>query len=225
MRNFDGFSPESLQFLYENQQRNDKTWFEENRDSYNHYLLEPFRALVTALTGPMLNIDPEFETDPQINKTISKIFRDTRFSKNRALFHPAMWLSFKRHGATWQQWPGYFFELTPEHYRYGMGFYMAKRDAMDLFRQEINENPQKFKTVTAFLHKSSPFRLEGENYKRPLPSNHPADIQEWYQKKSFYLTATHEPGDTLFSANLIKQIWEDFQQTESLYRFLFGGIS
>lgn len=225
MYNFDGFSPESLQFLYENQQRNDKPWFEENRDNYNRYLLEPFRALVTELAGPILSIDPEFETRPLINKTISKIFRDTRFSKNKNLFRAAMWLSFKRHGMKWQQWPGYFFELTPEHYRYGMGFYMAKRDTMDLFRQKINENPEEFQAATAFLHQSATFRLEGENYKRPLPGNHPPDIQEWYQKKSFYLVATHEPGDTLFTANLIKQIWEDIHQTESLYRFLCESIS
>ena len=79
-KRFTGFSKESLTFLTIVNKKNSKEWFEKNRDNYEKYLLEPFRMLVAELGKDMLKIDPGFEVRPQINKTISKIFRDTRFS-------------------------------------------------------------------------------------------------------------------------------------------------
>lgn len=124
---FKGFSPEALHFLIDIRTNNSKAWYEEHKPDYRQLLLIPFQNLVSDLSGSMLNIDPQFITTPAVDKTISRIYRDTRFSKDKSLYRDSMWLTFKRPITDWKEVPAYFFEITPQNYRYGMGFYIAPK--------------------------------------------------------------------------------------------------
>ncbi len=218
---FNGFSKESLTFLTNVNKKNSKEWFEKNRDTYEKQLLEPFRMLVAELGEDMQKIDPRFEVRPQINKTISKIFRDTRFSKNKSIFKKAMWLTFKRPSKDWKDAPAYFFELMTDSYRYGLGYYSASRSTMDNLRESINNNPKEFFRATAFYNEKSDIKLMGDKYKRPLESSHPEIIQDWYQRKSFYLAITRKIDGTLFSPRLKVDVAECFKTLGPLYMYLY----
>jgi len=219
---FNGFSKKSLTFLAEVHKRNSKKWFEQNRSMYENYLLEPFRNLVAELGGEMQKIDADFEVRPQINKTISKIYRDTRFSKDKSLFKKAMWLTFKKQSKDWKDAPAYFFELMIDSYRYGLGYYSASRSTMDLFRESIDNNQKKFLKAISFYKKDSLIDLKGEIYKRPLKCNHSQLIQDWYQRKSFYLVKTCKIDKILFSPALKVDLVKCFRTLGPLYKYLLN---
>ena len=40
--------------------------------------------------------------------------------------------------------PGFFFEITPTFYQFGMGFYQATPKIMTSFRESIDRNPETF---------------------------------------------------------------------------------
>lgn len=80
-RSFRGFTEETIRFLHDVREQNSKEWFERNRPVYERELLEPMRDLVADLSDTMLFIDPELKTRPAVGKTISRIHRDTRFSR------------------------------------------------------------------------------------------------------------------------------------------------
>jgi len=217
---FTGFSQEAIDFLSEVKSRNSKSWFESHRTIYRKYLYEPFQELVMDLNEPMLSIDPEFETRPLINRTISRIYRDTRFSRDKSLFRNTMWLTYKRRSPDWKNAPSFFFEITPTFYRYGMGYYSASSATMQAFRDKIDDDPAQFQKVIAFLHETSVFELRGAEYKRPKPHNHPPDIAEWYQRKSFYLCSQHDFDDLFHSEKLTDELIAGFLTLGSLYQFL-----
>ena len=180
MNAFSGFCPESIQFLVENRQRNSKPWFESHRNRYETLLLNPFRNLIRELTPVMLAIDPDFDLKPAINRTISRIYRDTRFSRDKSLFRDTMWLVIRRLGEDWKTTaPAFYSEISPSGYRYGMGFYEASRTVMDYIREAIDEKPQVFKKATAFLFQSDLYELNGESYKRRLPYRHTHQIWQY----------------------------------------------
>ena len=83
-RQFNGFSPKTLKFLRWLKAHNDKAGFQAHKANYEEYVLQPLRDLVTDLGDFMLDIDHSFEITPVINKTISRIYRDTRFSKDKS---------------------------------------------------------------------------------------------------------------------------------------------
>ena len=224
-RLFQGFSKETFQFLKNLGQNNKKEWFEEHRTDYETYLLLPFKSLVSDLGEFMLLLDPQLEVKPVINKTISRIHRDTRFSKEKTPFKTNLWLSFKRRVPDWKITPVFFFELHPETYRLGMGFYQASPAHMVKIKNRIDDQPHDFMKAIEFMKKETPFTLEGENYKRFIANDHPEEIQPWYQKKSFYLSCFRENDALLSSSALTDEIMEGYNLLSRLYHFLWGAIS
>ncbi|OUM94599.1 MAG: hypothetical protein A9Z00_10470 [Thermobacillus sp. ZCTH02-B1] len=214
---FRGFTERTIQFLRDLRENNAKEWFERNRPVYERELLEPMRDLVADLSGVMLTIDPEFETRPAVGKTISRIHRDTRFSRDKSPFRDAMWITFKRRAGEWTDAPAFFFELRTDGYRYGMGFYSASKDTMDKLREWIDEEPDDFRRVTAFYGRQKTFAIEGECYKRVLDPDKPASVLEWYQRKNIYLACNREIDELLFSPKLADELAAGFTMLGDLY--------
>lgn len=215
---FNGFSRKGLQFLIDVRQNNSKEWFDANRPVYDEHLLTPMRNLVTQLSQRMLIIDEDFETRPAIGKTISRLNRDTRYSRDKLRYRSSMWLTFKRMSKDWKDAPVYFFDMTPHGYRYGLGYYSASRQTMDIFREKIDSDPKRFLNVAACC--KAPFELHGDLYKRPLVKALPDNIAHWYNRKSFTVMNTCHDVEALFEADLLKQLERGFMTLEPLYHYL-----
>lgn len=150
-KSFEGFSGETLSFLIDLGINNNRSWMERNRDRYRIELLEPFRALVKQLGPSMERIDPFIDVRPQVGKTISRISRDARRNKGKPPYRTNMWFTFRVPGPDWKDSPGFFFELFPDWYRYGMGFYLPSRATMVKLSEEIEKNPVRFVEKTKVL--------------------------------------------------------------------------
>ena len=91
---------------------------------------------------------------------------------------------------------------------------------MDRFRDKIDENPEEFARAITFHSQRNPFQLVAERYVRKLPSCHPPLIDEWYQTRTFYLSAEQKAGGILFSPDLPERLLRDYRLLLPLYRFL-----
>ncbi|MEW6482054.1 MAG: DUF2461 domain-containing protein [bacterium] len=216
-KNFRGFRDNTCKFLKDLGKNNEKKWFETHRREYNEYLLTPLQNLVVDMGEFMLTIDPYFEIRPMIDKTISRIYRDTRFSPDKSLYRSNMWIVFKRPNKNWKDAPAYFFEIYPDWYRYGMGFYQASKDTMDAFREEIRKEPTKFLRI---ISKIKSFEIKGELYKRPLWTDLPQEIQKYYQRKSFYMEYRKSIDEILFSPKLVDELVQKYEILRPLYLYL-----
>lgn len=217
---FKGFSKDTLKFLKSLKMNNNKKWFEKHRADYQEYVLEPLRNLVTDLGEFMLAIDPRFEITPIINKTISRIYRDTRFSRDKSPFRSTVWITFKNQNKDWTTLvSGYFFELSVNSYRYGMGFYNAAPAVMSKFREMIDENPEEFLKAISFFDKQNVFVLEGEKYKRIFDKSKPEKIQNWYQRKNMYLVCNRKIDNALFNHELVNDLAAGYKMIAPLYHY------
>lgn len=216
MATFTGFTQAGLNFLQDAWINNSKTWFDEHRAIYDNDLVKPFRLLVEQLTPAMLKIDEWFETRPAIGKTISRIHRDTRFSKDKSLYRSRLWLTFKRPNRDWKEAPAYFFEISPDCYRYGLGYYCASKQTMDIFREEILNDTEKFLKVIRCVKK--PFELVGESYRKPLIKDE--KISTWYNRKNLAVMVTNNHIEDVLDCNLADKLAKGFKQLLPLYDYL-----
>jgi hypothetical protein len=61
----------------------------------------PIKAFVAEL-GPILHmLNEDFETEPRVGRTISRISNDMRFQKNRPPYRPVIYVTFPRRGQKW----------------------------------------------------------------------------------------------------------------------------
>jgi uncharacterized protein (TIGR02453 family) len=217
---FNGFTKKGLQFLEENHGRNSKEWFNKHRDIYENEIKNPLGMLVEELGGFMLRIDPEFEITPAVNKTISRIHNDIRFSKEKLLYKRHMWISFKKPSKDKVNIPGFYFGIGPDSYGTGMGVYMVSKEYMNVFRQLLKEQTEVFRDAVSQYEKTGNFRLYGQDYKKTVDPDVPEDLQTWSQKKGFHLRSEHKPDSVLLSSEIVKFIKNEFSSLSPVYTFL-----
>jgi uncharacterized protein (TIGR02453 family) len=206
---------ESLDFLRDLKVNNTKVWFGAHRSDYEQHLLSPLRALTVTLTPLMLSIDPDLITESR--RVISRIHRDTRFSRDKSPYKTTLWLTFKRPLSEWQDAPAFFFELGAESWRYGMGFYAASKQTMDRLRQLIERKPAEFERMIAFLADQDRFTVEGEQYKRLINPAVPEHLRPWHQRKSVYLVCNRQSDGQLYGRELLSELITGFKLLEPLY--------
>jgi len=217
---FKGFSMETINYLNGLKENNNKQWFEANRDKYKEFLAEPMQELVLNLSPFMLSIDPLFEASPR--KAISRINRDIRFSNDKSPYRTNMWIAFKRMYQDWKAEPTYFFEIFPDYYRYGMGFYSIPKETLYKLRSMIDEGKKEFIKIHSIYKKQELFALEGEKYKRIINPDLPDDLNEWYQRKDLYFVCNRKIDERLFSPDLVGDLIEGFETLAPIYNFFLG---
>lgn len=217
---FKGFSPQTFEFFKDLKENNYKEWFDAHKHIYESELLNPLKALVVALSPAMYNIDPSFEMRP--HRAISRIYRDTRFSKNKDPYKTFMWLTFQIpvSGEVWKDFPGYFIEVNGETYTIGLGLFMPKKKVMDAFREEISYDQEEFQRVTQAVVFDRGFTIGGEEYKRQIANDLPEYFQQWIQRKGVWVEKTKPIGAELYSADFADMVRQDFEALKWLYDFM-----
>ena len=217
---FKGFTPQTFQFFHDLKENNYKEWFDEHRSVYESEVLNPLKMLFQAMTPAMSTIDPMFEM--RAHRSISRIYRDTRFSKDKTPYRDFMWMSFQQPVVReeWKDHPGYFLDIHGDKYGLGLGLFQPKKKVMDNFRDAILYEPEEFQENTQKYVLDRGYVVNGEEYKRPIPNDLPDYFQPWFHRKGIWVEKVRPIGKELYSPEFANQIIEDFKAMEWLYQFM-----
>lgn len=217
------FSDDSQKFLLENRINDSKLWFEEHRAEYEAFVLTPLRELVEDIRPAMAEIDPGLICEPKVGRSISRIFRDTRFSKDKSLFRDVMWCVFLR--TKQENVPGFWFEIQPAGVRWGCGWYSTPPEVMEAIRALILENDAAAKRAMAAYKRQSVYTLEDERFKRARFPEESEERRLWLEQRSICFTAHSRDPEFIFSPNLARELGESFAILKPEYDFLMKAQS
>ena len=88
---FTGFPEETIRFFLDLRFHNSTTWYRENKERYLREVQAPFYELIGELVPLLQRIDPQMEIRP--HKILSRIRRDTRFSRDKTPYRDHLWSS------------------------------------------------------------------------------------------------------------------------------------
>ncbi|MBI3650869.1 MAG: DUF2461 family protein [Acidobacteria bacterium] len=143
-QNFAGFSPTLFQFFRDLAANNNKVWFDEHRQTYQAQVLEVMKAFVTDFAPIMQMLNDDFETEPRVGRTISRINNDIRFHKNRPTYRPFMYVSFPRRHTKWSSEALLYVGIYS--HGVGVGFYPGgyRKLRKAPLQENIRQNPRLF---------------------------------------------------------------------------------
>lgn len=213
------FSEKTLDFLIENRLHDDRSWYHEHKAQYTEYVLQPMRELVEALTPLMQRIDDQLICEPKVDRTISRIYRDTRFSKDKSLYRDHMWCTFMRDKKVYHGLPGFYFEITPQGFSCGCGYYQADTKTMEAMRELILAKDAAFTKARRALEKQDVFYIEGELYKRSKYPGADEKLRSWLDRKTICISHDSQDFALLFSDRLAPWLTERLAQLEAVYKF------
>ena len=211
---FKGFSQHTIDFMWNLRLNNCKPWFEEHKEEYRCELLAPMKALGGEVYARVI----ESCGDRGFTHKVSRIYKDARRLHGAGPYRDHLWFSIEKPSEVWAATPVFWFELMPESWSYGLGYYQARAATMAKLRARIEHDPQKFEKQIAPLEKQGEFVLEGPEYarKKPAPT---AKTQAWCNKKSFSLIHKQPNGEELFSPELADRIVAGFVALMPLYDY------
>lgn len=219
---FTGFTDETVRFLMDLKFNNNTGFFHENHDRYIETVQAPFYEMIDELASDMLKIDPLMETRPY--KCLSRIHRDTRFSRDKSPYRDHHWFLFRRAAEPRDKSLFYFFEFGPDRLDWGMGIWGENRELMDLFRRKMRANPDG--TLAMIDDMNLPERkmfLGGSAFKRmDIPPEIPDRLKRWYTARDMYIGRFEPERRWAFSDRIIREVRKDFRAIAPLYQMLRG---
>ena len=114
--------------------------------------------------------------------------------------------------------PTFYFEIAPDYYSYGMGFWCAAPALMALYRQRIDADPKPLEKLVRRFDRQQTFRLTGPSM--PAARDRcPTSCARGIRKKSLSLQCEAPLDQRIFSPQLPQEILESFRELLPFYRY------
>lgn len=213
---FTGFTDETVDFMWGIRFNNERAWFEAHKEIYLTHFYQPMRELGDELYDYIAAKRP----DLGLIRKVTRIYRDVRRLHGRGPYKESLWFSIEQPSEEWTAHPTFWFELMPEGWTCGMGYYMPKPLTMAKLRARIDRDPKPLERLARRLERSE-FRLEGAEYKR-TKGDPGGLLAPWYNRKSIAISRDENCGGLLFQPELAEQVIQGFRFLKPYYEYLFS---
>lgn len=219
MSEFPGLTPDFYRFFLEIAFQNDKAFFESNRSRYEASIKRPLLQLATILGPQAQQLDERFQTRPAA--VVSRIRRDTRYTKDKSLYRDHAWLGWRLPGTYVSESFTLYVEFERDHYGYGMGMYAPHPELMGHIRARILARPSEFLSLVGDNTFAKRFSLEGESFKRARYLDAPDEIRSYLNYKNISFCYRCEQIENTMQPQILDELIEAFMLMKPVYRFLF----
>lgn len=216
--NFPGYSAAALDFMRKLKRNNRRSWFQPRKEVYEREIKAPTLALIDAINVELMRFAPRYVT-PGKNAML-RIYRDTRFSANKAPYKTHVSALFPRAGAGRTSGACFYFHFTAEELLIFCGVWTPPADELRLIRPFVAEHYEKLRGILRVRKVREFFgEMQGEKLSR-LPAgfakDHPA--AELLRGKQWYLECTL-PARALTKPSVTNEIVSRFRAAAPLVEF------
>jgi uncharacterized protein (TIGR02453 family) len=137
------FPPEAIKFLKGLEKNNTREWFQPRKETFESKLKEPMLAFVESINAELLKFAPEHITEPK--KAVYRIYRDTRFSKDKTPYKTHLGAIFPRRGLGKDAAAGFYFHVSSKEVGVACGAYAPGPEQLLKIRRFIADNHKLFR--------------------------------------------------------------------------------
>ncbi len=215
----------TLQFFVELKENNSKEWFDKNRKNYET-ARKNFIDFATIIVEGISKFDESIAASGiEAKKTMMRINRDIRFSKDKTPYNTHFFSSISKGGKSSYS-AGYYVSLSPSESFYGAGIYKPDTATINMIRQEIDYNPTDWKEIVEDEALKSHFgeiQTSGQLSRPPKGYSKEHLLLDWLKRKDHFLKKDQTDKQVLSQA-YAEQIVNGLKTAYPLVQFLNRGI-
>ncbi len=145
---FSGFPKDTLKFLSELRDNNNRDWFQANKERYEKCVVEPALGLICSLEKPLSKVAPLLRVEAKkMGGSLMRIYKDTRFSKDKSPYKTNIGIQFRHQHGRDVHAPGVYLHIAPDECFLGVGTWRPPTDALKKIRGYIAENESSWRKV------------------------------------------------------------------------------
>jgi uncharacterized protein (TIGR02453 family) len=157
------FTKAIFDYLGDLKANNDRAWFEANKARYEEVLKAPALRFIADFGPELAKISPHFKATP---RSLYRIHRDVRFSKDKSPFKTQAGLHFRHDRAKDAHAPGYYLHIEPGQIFLGIGLWQPESQPLRQIRERIVEDPAAWKRAAGGKKFRDAFELAGDRLSR-----------------------------------------------------------
>ncbi|MCL2530603.1 MAG: DUF2461 domain-containing protein [Oscillospiraceae bacterium] len=217
---YNGITPDALFLLAQNKHENDKAFYDAHKAQMNKQVFEPLAQVMQDLADDFAALDPHMCLLPQ--KAMSRLRRDTRFTKEKHLYRDNVWMMFMRHKADIDPYlyPCMWFEIKPAegYFSCGVCAYNPQPKFMQFVRECMDDD---------FLQ-AAQCAIDGgcevmlESYKRPKVEQADPALLPYLNAKHFQFWHKNEDLSLLQAEALIEHLRKVYRACHPMYTWLMN---
>ena len=204
---------------------NDRPWFQERKATYDQ-LRKQFEEDATFWAAELARLDPALASI-EGRKSLFRIYRDVRFSKNKDPYKTHFSAYFTASPGKEIEAPGYYLQLGPNgQTMIAGGLYMPDKAQLAAIRQEIDYNADELKAILSAPDFQRYFGTMGGDKLKKSPAAYSVDHPEIELLKHKSFTATHlmPDADVLSHEDFRAHVVEVFRAMVPFCQFLRGAV-
>jgi uncharacterized protein (TIGR02453 family) len=221
---FPGIPPQGIEFFRSLARHNKRDWFLPRKHIFEEQVKQPMRELVAAVNTAMMGFAPDHVTDP--DKAIYRIYRDTRFSKDKTPYKTHLAANFRWRQSGRHEGAGYYFAISHKEVAIGGGIYMPAPESLLALRNHVAAHYDELRKVA---QSRTVRRLLGEVHGEQLTrvpkgfaADHPA--ADWLRFKQYFLYVQLEP-EVATTPKLLREIVDRFRAMTPFVAFLNRALA
>jgi uncharacterized protein (TIGR02453 family) len=212
------FTRDSLAFLRELKENNDREWFAANKLRYERDVRDPALRLISDFSPRLAKIAPHLVADPR--RSMFRIYRDTRFSRDKSPFKTHVGIHFFHEKAkAAPSVPGFYLHISPGESFAAAGIWHPDSGSLAKVREAIGAKSPAWMRI-----RKSKLPIEGGSLKRPprgFAADHPL-IEDL--KRTDFVTSVRLKDADLTSANFIATFDRTCRKMSPLVEFVANSL-
>lgn len=213
---FKGFTDETVDFMWGIRFNNERSWFEAHKEIYLTHFQQPMRELCGEVYEYLNEKAPELG----LICKVSRIYRDARRLFGRGPYKDHLWFMVGQPKAEAEEVrPMLWFELGPEAWSYGLGYWQPKPVVMAKLRARVTRDPDTMRGLMEKLAAQEEFHLWTDSYKRPKGPAPSEDLAVWFSAKSMMLVHEEPLTEELFHPELAQRLKQGMEFLLPFYEY------
>jgi uncharacterized protein (TIGR02453 family) len=221
------FPQSTIKFLQDLSKHNNKEWFEENRERFDFEFLQPSMQFVIDLGEKLSAIAPKINAIPKVDKSIFRLHRDVRFSKNKMPFKTNLGLYFWEGQGKRMECSGFYFHLEPKLFFLGAGIYMFTKEQLKKYREVVSiaEKGKQLNSIIKKITLKDKYKLGGKYYKKTPKGFDPAyQYNELLLHNGLYLSYENNEFSKSYLQDPVKFSYQIFKELLPIHNWLLENV-
>lgn len=221
------FPFEGLKFLSKLKKNNNRDWFESHREEFNKTLFEPAQEFVVVLGELLRTFAPGIIAIPKTDKSIFRLHRDVRFSKDKSPYKTNLGLYFWEGERKKMDCSGFYFHAEPGYIFLGAGQYQFSDQVLKKYRDIVYdiEKGRELDTIVKKLMKKG-FKIGGKTYKKvPRGFDPEYPFAEYLLYFGIYIYDEINDLNVFKKEDPVKYAYKKFKIMLPIHRWLVENIS
>lgn len=223
---FKGFGKKTLAFLSSIKKNNNKEWFEAHKLEYENQILNPSRAFVVEMGEHLQALEPTINAIPKINKSLYRIYRDTRrMGANKEPIKHRIGVIFWQGNNKRMQSSAFYMHFSPDELMVAVGVRWFEKPMLDAYREYIMDDDRRQELVdilNVIKSKGKGYTHLEKGYKRyPRGFNAEMSNADMSLYKGMATFKTLDPKLITDGEKLIETLYEIYEDMLRIQQFMY----